>query len=117
VLIPTGAKAHDVIVPLGDRSFTREREKLNDKEREFSSRTIEVYSAMGTAMDRNIGRVLDYLRSTQEFNNTFVLFMSDNGAEGLLLEAYPMVKGNMFDHIAKYYDNSLNKIGNYNSYV
>jgi arylsulfatase A-like enzyme len=116
-MIPTEAKAHDVIVPPGDRLLTREWERLTDEERAFSSRTMEVYSAMVTAMDRNIGRVLDYLRSTQELDNTLVLFMSDNGAEGLLLEAYPMVKGNIFEHIAKYYDNSLDNIGNYNSYV
>lgn len=32
-------------------------------------------------MDWNIGRVLDYLKSTGEYENTFIVFMSDNGAE------------------------------------
>lgn len=116
-IISPDAKAHDVVVPPVDRVLTREWEQLTDTERNFSSRTMEVYAAMVQNMDRNIGRVLDYLRSTEELDNTVVLFMSDNGAEGLLLEAFPMIQGNIFDHIAKYYDNSLDNIGNANSYV
>jgi arylsulfatase len=78
---------------------------------------MEVYAAMVQHMDAQIGRVIDYLRSTEELDNTLVLFMSDNGAEGLLLEAIPVINENIFDHIEKYYDNSLDNIGNYNSYA
>jgi len=78
---------------------------------------MEVYAAMVQNMDTHIGRVLSYLRSTGEFDDTVILFMSDNGAEGLLMEAYPVIAGNIFDHIDKYYDNSLDNIGNGNSYV
>ncbi|KAH7009588.1 alkaline-phosphatase-like protein [Ilyonectria destructans] len=38
-----------------------------------------------------MGRVLDKLEQTRELNNTFVIFMSDNGAEGSLLEAIPLM--------------------------
>ena len=41
-------------------------------------------------MDHNIGRVVDYIKSIGELENTFVMFMSDNGAEGAAYEAYPM---------------------------
>lgn len=44
----------------------------------------------GPEMDENIGRVLDYLEASGELDNTFVLFMSDNGAEGAALEALPV---------------------------
>lgn len=68
-------------------------------------------------MDWNIGRVLAYLRDSGKLDNTVVLFLSDNGAEGALLEAYPQLAPNLEQVIAEYYDNSLDNIGNANSYV
>lgn len=44
-------------------------------------------------IDQNLVRVIDYLESTSELDNTFVLFMSDNGAERKLLEALPIMTG------------------------
>jgi arylsulfatase len=78
---------------------------------------METYAGMVQRMDTQIGRVLDRLRETGELDNTFVIFMSDNVAEGLLLEAIPVITENIFDHISKYYDNSLDNIGRGNSYV
>lgn len=116
-IIPPGTKPHDVIAPPVDRPLSREWDTLTDSERKFSSRTMETYAGMVQNMDRNIGRVISYLKTTNEFDDTVVLFMSDNGAEGLLLEAYPVVTENIFDHIDRYYDNSLGNIGRANSYI
>lgn len=63
---------------------------LSDKEKKISARKMETYAAMVETIDENVGRALDYLRSTGELDNTFVLFMSDNGAEGAALEAVPV---------------------------
>ena len=116
-LVPFHAQPHDVITPPGERLLSREWSSLTDSEREFSSRTMETYAGMVQNMDTQIGRVVTYLRSTKELDDTFILFMSDNGAEGLLLEAIPVINENIFDHIKRYYDNSLNNVGNANSYV
>lgn len=77
---------------------------------------MEIYAAMVQRMDMQIGRILDYLRETDELDNTFVLFMSDNGAEGTLLEAIPIIEENIFDHIARYYKNELSNLGRKDSY-
>ena len=45
----------------------------------FTTR-MEIHAAMIDRMDREIGRILDYLRSTNALDNTIVLFLSDNGA-------------------------------------
>lgn len=37
-------------------------------------------------IDENVGRVISYLESIDELDNTFVMFMSDNGAEGAAYE-------------------------------
>lgn len=115
-LVPAHAVAHDVIA-VGGRMLSQDWDTLTKEEKQFSSRTMEIYAAMVHRMDVQIGRVLDYLQKTNELKDTFVLFMSDNGAEGTFLEAVPIVEEDIFDHIAKYYDNSLSNLGKKNSYA
>ncbi|KAL3704783.1 hypothetical protein TMatcc_008455 [Talaromyces marneffei ATCC 18224] len=92
--------------------------ELSDEEKKKSSRAMEVYAAMVDLIDVNIGRVYDYLESTGELDNTFIVFMSDNGAEGNLLEAIPVLAGATLDDvIKKYCNNSLENIGNHDSFV
>src|SRR5690606_8918872 len=45
-------------------------------------RRMQVYAAMVEALDHHIGRLLDYLDRIGERDNTVIIFMSDNGAEG-----------------------------------
>ncbi|KAH8586026.1 arylsulfatase [Bisporella sp. PMI_857] len=115
-LIPEDCVAHEVIA-VSDRLMSRKWDDLNPEQRQFSCRSMEIFAAMVQRMDTQIGRILQYLRNSGELNNTFVLFMSDNGAEGMLLEAVPVIEENVFDHIARYYDNSLPNLGKYNSYT
>ena len=70
--------------------LSQDWDTLTNEEKQFSSRTMEIYAAMVHRMDVQIGRVLDYLQKTNELEHTFVLFMSDNGAEGAALEAVPV---------------------------
>lgn len=62
-------------------------------------------------------QVLDYLEAIGELDNTFISFMSDNGAEGAAYEAYPIVQSTVMDHLKQYYDNSLDNLGNGNSFI
>ncbi len=45
-------------------------------------RKMELYASMVEYMDDQIGRVFDYLKEIGEYDNTVVIFFSDNGAEG-----------------------------------
>lgn len=94
-------------------------EDLTDQERAESARKMEVYSGMVDAMDEGIGQVIDHLESTGELDNTFVLFMSDNGAEGVMLEALPVMgsESTMADVLNNFYDNSLDNIGSKSSFT
>ncbi|KAK5954860.1 hypothetical protein OHC33_004586 [Knufia fluminis] len=80
---------------------------------------MKVYATIVNEIDQNIQHVVSYLESTGELDNTFILFMSDNGAEGKLLEAIPMMGtvGNMKQIIERFYDNSFDNIGNHDSFV
>lgn len=62
-----------------------EQEDLTTEEKKLSSRAMETYAGMVDSMDVNVGKVIEYLKNAGEYENTFVVFMSDNGAEGASL--------------------------------
>lgn len=57
-------------------------DSLSPEERQREARAMEIYAAMVDQMDANTGRVFDYLRQNGLYDNTVVIFISDNGAEG-----------------------------------
>jgi arylsulfatase len=44
---------------------------------------MATYSAMMESQDQHIGMLLNYLRETARLDNTLIIYMSDNGPEGL----------------------------------
>ncbi|MEO0477177.1 MAG: arylsulfatase [Planctomycetota bacterium] len=54
--------------------------KLTAEEQDWEAQRMAAYAAMVHRMDLEIGRVLDHLRKQKLFDNTLVLFVSDNGA-------------------------------------
>lgn len=52
-------------------------------DREWQARRMEVYAAQVAAMDGAIGRLIDELDSAGRFDDTLLLFLSDNGAEAM----------------------------------
>ena len=60
---------------------------LSAEQKKFSARRMEVYAAMLANMDHHIGRLLDHLKQTGQYENTLVVFLSDNGAEPVELGA------------------------------
>lgn len=113
-MVDPGAEAHPVVVSDGK---PENWDELPEHVRQASSRAMEVYAGMVDRMDWNIGRVISHLKEIGEYDNTFVLFMSDNGAEGASYEAIPLVGDSIMAHVDQYYDNSLENIGRGNSFV
>ena len=58
----------------------KEWDEMTEDERKYSAKTMEVYAAMVESMDYNIGKVVKYLESMGQLDNTFIVFHSDNGA-------------------------------------
>ena len=85
-------------------------EDLTADQQKLSARAMEVYAAMVDRMDWNVGRVIDYLRSSGELDNTVILFMSDNGAEGAIVEAFPIIGPHVRNFVQTHCDNSLDNI-------
>jgi arylsulfatase A-like enzyme len=66
-----------------DSTFGRPKwDSLTPTQKAMEARKMEVYAAMVENMDRNIGRVIQYLKDTGRYENTLIVFASDNGAEG-----------------------------------
>jgi arylsulfatase len=78
---------------------------------------MEVYAGMVDRMDWNVGRVIDYLVGTGELEDTVVIFLSDNGAEGAMVEAMPLHGAQIVAQIEKYCDNSLDNLGRPTSFI
>ena len=90
---------------------------MTPDERALSARSMEVYAAMVDRMDWNVGRVIDYLVESGELDDTVVIFLSDNGAEGAIAEAMPLRGPRIAAHIEKYCDNSLDNLGRPSSFI
>jgi arylsulfatase len=58
---------------------------LNDEQREFQAAKMAIHAAMIDRMDREIGRILDQLRSMGALDDTIVFFLSDNGASAEIM--------------------------------
>lgn len=83
-------------------------DELSDDERALEARGMEVYAGMLDAMDYHYGRVVDFLKDIGEYDNTVIIFLSDNGANPFYSEQYPEVlEQNFMDQ----FDRSLDSIG------
>ena len=74
-LIPEG-------VPMADPPAEhRAWESLSDEDRALYAARMEINAAMLEAMDFHIGRFIDHLKATGEYDNTIFVVTSDNGPE------------------------------------
>ncbi|CAL5867002.1 uncharacterized protein PFLUO_LOCUS1214 [Penicillium psychrofluorescens] len=112
-LIPKDIRPHDVVVG----PMNTEWDEMTDYERQCSARSMECFAGMVDNIDQNVGKIVDYLKKTGEFDNTFIVFQSDNGAEGATYEALPTMGADLMRVINEYYDNSLDNIGNATSFA
>ena len=72
--------------PFPDKSknrLLRAWSQLSDEEKRRQARMMATYSAMMESQDYHIGMLLNYLRETGQIDNTLIIYMSDNGPEGL----------------------------------
>jgi len=60
-------------------------EELTPEQQRFQATKMAIHAAMVDRMDREIGRVFDQLRAMGAWDNTLMVFLSDNGADATLL--------------------------------
>jgi arylsulfatase len=99
--------------PIEAARFSPRWSEVSGEERRAESRRMEVYAAMVSELDRYVGDVVAYLERTGQLDNTFIMFMSDNGAEPGRGDLRPAI----LDHVGKEYDHSVENLGRATSYV
>jgi arylsulfatase/uncharacterized sulfatase len=86
---------------------------LDADERALKTRAMAAYGGMAEAMDREVGRLVAYLKKTGAYDNTIFVFLSDNGAEAL-----DPAKGFASGlNIRFNYDTALEAVGRRNSFT
>lgn len=81
---------------------------LSEEQRAIESRGMEIYAGMVSNMDYHYGRIEAFLRDIGEYDNTIVIFMSDNGPNPYYSEDYP---GNRGSEWLEGFDNSIENLG------
>ena len=113
-----GAKGKGVVIqeaPNPDfHPHTIPWDDLSIEEKAIKTRTMEAYAGMIDNMDYHIGRIVQYLKDISEYDNTIIIFTTDNGPNPLEAEQYP---GNEGSEWIEQFDNRLENIGHPNSFV
>lgn len=86
---------------------------LTPLQKKSEAKRMAVYAAMVDNMDRQIGRVLNYIEKQGDLDNTVVVFLSDNGADGN--SVYDVARTREWIH--KDMDNSIENTGRPGSFT
>jgi arylsulfatase len=92
---------------------------LSPIQKDYAARILAVHAAMIENLDKNIGRVVQYLKNTGQYDNTLIMFTSDNGtSEPFEMLQFKYASGvNLADAKAfdKTVNNTLSNLGNASS--
>lgn len=118
------ARAEDLgIIPRGtamvNMPTTNDWESYSADEQRYHAKRMAVYAGMVDAMDYHIGRLITFLKETDQYDNTIFIFTSDNGSEAsgvdhpqaLPLQAGLALQGYNVDYDTLGLKDSFNTIG------
>lgn len=79
----------------GEAPFAVAWDTLTDQQKKFQATKMAIHAAMITRMDMEIGRIVQQLKNMGAYENTLILFASDNGAS-----AEQIIRGDKHDKSA-----------------
>ncbi len=79
----------------GEAPYAVAWETLTEEQKRFQARKMAIHAAMISRMDAEIGRIVQQLKETGDYENTLILFASDNGAS-----AEQIIRGDKHDKSA-----------------
>lgn len=95
-------------------------DSLSTDEKAYRAKILAVHAAMIEDMDYNIGKVIKYLKDIGQYNNTLVMFTSDNGSSEPIPMSALAGTGVSHEESKAFYDrfnNTLANLGNANSLI
>lgn len=79
---------------------------LTPQQQKYQAKKMAVYAGMMENLDENFGKLIQYLKKTGQYDNTIIIFISDNGAEAtdyahipLFAKWYQKHKNNTYENI------------------
>jgi len=76
----------------GEIRLAKPWNQLTGEQQFLQATKMAIHAAMVDRIDQEVGRMLDHLRKSGEYDNTIILFLSDNGAS-----AEQIIRGNGHD--------------------
>lgn len=87
---------------------------LSSEEKKIESRKMEIYAAMVDNLDQHIGKLIRFLKESNLYENTLIVFMSDNGAAG---EDFYNNSKAFAPYLREHYNNDYENMGKPSSFV
>ena len=93
-------------------------DNLSANDKAYKAKVLEAHAGMIDNMDANIGKVIQYLKDTGQYDNTLILFTSDNGSsEPIEMKNLATVGVEEANKFFNAFNNSLANVGNADSLV
>jgi arylsulfatase len=86
---------------------------LSTDEKKKEARKMELYAGMVDNLDYNVGRIIQHLKDIGEFDNTLIVFMSDNGAAAEDFYNNPIFSPFLREH----FNDDFESMGQPNSFI
>lgn len=101
--------------PAPENDLVKKWNELSDDEKKYQAKVFATYAAEIEDQDIRIGQLIDYLKVSGQLENTMIIYLSDNGPEGMEAEN-PKTGNQVFgEWIENNYDTSFEGIGTANS--
>ena len=75
----------DGIFGQGEIEYAKAWDSLTEEQKKFQATKMAIHAAMIDRTDKELARITDHLKKTGSFDNTLILFLSDNGASAELM--------------------------------
>ncbi len=85
-------------------------QKLSADERKLYARMMEVFAGFVTHTDHHFGRLFEFLKSINAFDNTLIMFISDNGASAEGGPTGSVNENKFFNNVPDSLEENLKKI-------
>ncbi len=86
---------------------------LSEEEQKRESRKMEIYAGMVDNLDENIGRIIHHLKEAGVYENTLIIFLSDNGAAGEDYFSDPEIR----PYVNPYFNDDFETMGEPDSFI
>ena len=97
-------------VDYGPGGVNPDWQSLTPEQKKLQARYMKIYAGMVSNLDYNIGLLIQHLKDIGQYDNTFIIFHSDNGAEGYPVSAEQEAR-NAKNFAALGKDQTLNRPG------